>query len=33
MTVCADGLFPVEISDVERDHDFLDADSIQSVIR
>ncbi|XP_076446493.1 rho GTPase-activating protein 7-like isoform X2 [Babylonia areolata] len=28
-----DGLFPVDISDVERDHDFLDSDSIQSVIR
>ncbi|KAL8559549.1 hypothetical protein ACOMHN_018712 [Nucella lapillus] len=28
-----DGLFPVDISDVQRDHDFLDSDSIQSVIR
>ncbi|XP_070197545.1 serine-rich adhesin for platelets-like isoform X2 [Littorina saxatilis] len=28
-----DGLFPVDISDVQRDHDFLDGDSIQSVIR
>ncbi|KAK7496603.1 hypothetical protein BaRGS_00012255 [Batillaria attramentaria] len=28
-----DGLFPVDISDVQRDHDFLDGDSIQSLFR
>ena len=32
--VCvADGLFPLDTWDVQRDHDFLDSDSIQSVIR
>ncbi|GFN74685.1 rho GTPase-activating protein 7, partial [Plakobranchus ocellatus] len=26
-----DGLFPLELSYVEKDHDFLDADSLQSL--
>ncbi|KAH9519901.1 Dynein light chain Tctex-type, partial [Bulinus truncatus] len=28
-----DGQFPVELSFVERDHDFLDADSLKSLFR
>jgi hypothetical protein len=33
MVSYSDGQFPVDIASVEKDHDFLDRDSMQPLIR